>query len=44
VITGASRPEQVEQNLKALDVKITHEIDEQIEAILDNKPELTKHN
>ncbi len=40
VITGASRPEQVEENMKALDVvdKITPEVMERIEAVLDNKP------
>ncbi len=38
-ITGATRPEQVDQNLKALDVKITDEINEKIEAILQNKPQ-----
>ena len=39
VITGASKPHQVEQNLKALDVTITDEINERIEEILDNKPQ-----
>jgi len=40
VITGASRPEQVTENVKALAVvdKITPEIQERIEKILDNKP------
>jgi voltage-dependent potassium channel beta subunit len=40
VITGASKPQQVEDNMKALDVvaKITPEINQQIEAILQNKP------
>lgn len=40
VITGASRPAQVEENMKALDIapKLTPEILEQIEKILDNKP------
>ncbi len=38
-ITGATRPEQVDENLKALDVKITDEINAKIEAILQNKPE-----
>ena len=37
-ITGATRPEQVDENLKALDVKITDEINAKIEAILQNKP------
>ena len=44
VITGASRPSQVEANLKALDVRITDEIDQQIESILDNKPEFDLRN
>lgn len=41
VITGASRPDQVVENMKALDVseKLTPEIMERIEAILKNKPE-----
>lgn len=39
VITGATKPHQVEQNLKALDVTITDEINEKIEEILDNKPQ-----
>jgi voltage-dependent potassium channel beta subunit len=43
-ITGASKPEQVEDNLKALDVKISDEINQRIEAILQNKPVLEKHN
>lgn len=33
-ITGATKLEQVDQNVRALDVKITPEIDERIEAIL----------
>jgi aryl-alcohol dehydrogenase-like predicted oxidoreductase len=41
VITGASRPEQVTENMAALDVaeRLTPEIQERIEAILDNRPE-----
>jgi voltage-dependent potassium channel beta subunit len=41
VITGASRREQVLENMKALEVadKLTDEVMERIEAILDNKPE-----
>jgi len=41
VILGASRPEQVLENLKAIDVmpKLTPEVLERIEKILDNKPE-----
>ena len=41
VITGASKPEQVEQNMKAVEVmdQLTPDIMEQIEEILDNKPE-----
>jgi len=40
VITGASRPEQVVENMKALDVvpKLTPEIMDRIEGILGNKP------
>ncbi|KAI0783146.1 voltage-gated potassium channel beta-2 subunit [Abortiporus biennis] len=40
VILGASKPEQVVENLKALDVipKLTPEVLEKIEKILDNKP------
>ena len=40
VITGASRPEQVVENMAALDVlpKLTGEVLEKIEEILDNKP------
>lgn len=41
VITGASRASQVTENMKALDVanRITPDIMERIDAILDNKPE-----
>jgi voltage-dependent potassium channel beta subunit len=41
VITGASRPEQVHENMKALEVKgmLTGEVMDRIEAILDNKPQ-----
>jgi voltage-dependent potassium channel beta subunit len=41
VITGASRREQVVENMKALDVteKLTGEVMQRIEAILANKPE-----
>ncbi|PAU94105.1 aldo/keto reductase [Aliifodinibius salipaludis] len=41
VITGASKPEQVQQNMKAVDVvdQMTPDIMERIEEILDNKPE-----
>jgi voltage-dependent potassium channel beta subunit len=40
VITGASRPAQVTENMKALDVaaKLTPDIMERIETILDNNP------
>ena len=40
VITGASRPEQITENFKALDVagRLTPDVQEQIEAILDNRP------
>ena len=39
-ITGASRPEQVTENMKAMDVveKLTPEVLERIEDIVDNKP------
>jgi aryl-alcohol dehydrogenase-like predicted oxidoreductase len=43
-ITGATKPAQVTENLKALDVKITDEINDQIEKILDNKPMVEKYN
>ncbi len=41
VITGASRPEQVTENMKALDVvpKLTPDVMDRIEGILANKPE-----
>ncbi|NBC64418.1 MAG: aldo/keto reductase, partial [Bacteroidetes bacterium] len=41
VITGASKPEQVRQNMKAIDKveKLSDDVMERIEAILDNKPE-----
>ena len=39
VITGASRPEQVTENLGALEVTITDEIEQRIEDILQNRPE-----
>jgi len=41
VITGASKPHQVEENMKALEVaeQLTPDVAEKIEQILDNKPE-----
>lgn len=41
VITGASKPEQVHENMKALDVvaSLTPEVMQRIEAVLSNKPE-----
>jgi aryl-alcohol dehydrogenase-like predicted oxidoreductase len=41
VITGASRPEQVIENMQALQVagQLTGEVMEQIEQVLQNKPE-----
>jgi voltage-dependent potassium channel beta subunit len=41
VITGASKAEQVTENMKALDVvpKLTEDVNERIEGILDNKPD-----
>ena len=40
VITGASRPEQVRENVKALDLleKLTPEVMESIEGVLGNRP------
>ncbi|NQS92026.1 MAG: aldo/keto reductase, partial [Chloroflexi bacterium] len=42
VITGASKASQVEENMKAIDLveKISLEVQEKIESILDNKPNL----
>ena len=37
-ITGATKVSHVDQNLQALDVKITDEINQRIESILQNKP------
>ncbi len=41
VITGASRPEQVTENMKAQEVapKLTDEVMAHIDQILENKPE-----
>ncbi|HEX9372760.1 MAG TPA: aldo/keto reductase, partial [Roseiflexaceae bacterium] len=41
VITGASRAEQVTENMKALDVlpKLTPDVLDRIEQILDNRPQ-----
>ena len=41
VITGASRAEQVTENMKSLDVtsKLTADVLERIEAILENRPQ-----
>ncbi|CAD6888159.1 unnamed protein product [Tilletia laevis] len=41
VILGATKPEQLEENLKALDLleKLTPEVDAKIEEVLANKPE-----
>jgi voltage-dependent potassium channel beta subunit len=45
VITGASRPEQVTENMKALNVagQLTPEVQESIEEILKNKPQGEKN-
>lgn len=45
VITGASRPEQVTENMKALAVadQLTPDVQENIESILSNKPEGEKN-
>ncbi|MCX8081509.1 MAG: aldo/keto reductase [Bacteroidia bacterium] len=44
-ILGASKPEQLEENLKAMDVLplLTHEIMEKIENVLKNKPVLPQY-
>jgi voltage-dependent potassium channel beta subunit len=44
VITGASRPEQVTENMKALETaaRLTPEVLERIEGILDNRPQPEK--
>ncbi len=41
VITGASKPEQVEENMQALDVvdRIDSDVEAHLESILDNEPE-----
>jgi aryl-alcohol dehydrogenase-like predicted oxidoreductase len=41
VITGASRPEQVSENMRAIEVapKLDHDILEKVEAVLGNKPQ-----
>lgn len=39
VITGATKPTQVDENMKALDFTITDEIEAKIEAALQNRPE-----
>jgi len=41
VITGASKPEQADQNMKALDVvdKLTPDVIDRIEEVLDNRPQ-----
>ncbi len=41
VITGASKPAQVEENMKALDLvsQLTDDVHEKIEAVLENKPQ-----
>jgi voltage-dependent potassium channel beta subunit len=46
VITGASRPEQVTENMQALDVveRLTPAVLERIETVLDNEPEPEEDN
>jgi voltage-dependent potassium channel beta subunit len=44
VITGATKPEQVHENLQALSVRIPADLDTRIESILNNKPARKKHN
>jgi aryl-alcohol dehydrogenase-like predicted oxidoreductase len=45
VITGASRPEQVTENMKALEIypNITTEVYEKIDGILKNQPMVEVH-
>lgn len=43
-ITGATKITQIDENLKALDVQITEEVNQRIEAILGNKPLVKKVN
>ncbi|MEZ4667354.1 MAG: aldo/keto reductase family protein [Anaerolineae bacterium] len=43
-ITGATKVPQVDENLKAMNVNITPEIDAKIETILNNKPVVKKYN
>jgi len=43
-ITGATKPQQVEENIRALELTITDEINQKIEAILQNKPVVPKFN
>ncbi|NHJ40065.1 MAG: aldo/keto reductase [Asgard group archaeon] len=38
IITGASKPEQVESNAKASDISLTNEILDKIEELINNKP------
>ena len=38
VITGASKPKQLEENVKALEIEIDYELNQKIEDILRNKP------
>lgn len=40
VITGATHPDQVKENANAADIKIEKDISEQLESILNNKPQL----
>lgn len=42
-ITGATKTAQVLENLKALDVTITDEVNQRIESILQNKPEVKSY-
>jgi len=41
-IVGATRPEQLEDNVKASGVKLEDEVMEEIEGILGNRPEVPK--
>jgi voltage-dependent potassium channel beta subunit len=43
-ITGATKTAQISENIRALDLTVTDEINEKIEAILQNKPVIPKYN
>lgn len=43
-ITGATRPEQVDQNIEALNVTLSDDLMLQLDDLLRNKPEIAKYN